>query len=189
MRTHTVQLYDINELSEQAQEKAIDKLRELDYFGVESHDLTDQFKERLEEYGLPTDVEWSLGYSQGDGVAFYGDVDVPKLLKTIGEYDKYAYLIRRYEPSVTLTRNSWGYHYSHFNTMDVDGESREVAPREAEKWKELTALIELRVRSVSKELEKMGYDEIEYRQEKEQIIEMAEANEMEFREDGRLWHG
>ncbi len=192
MRTQTVELFNITELDEKAQEKAVDYLREMDYFGVESSHLTDQFKERLEEYGLPTEtVEWSLGHCQGDGVAFYGDIDVEKLLKNIGEWGKYAWLVNHYNLSATSTRNSWGSHYSHFNTMDVDMEHRYVyhANSHIMLGKELWELIKLRVVSVSKELEAMGYEEIEYRQEKEQIIEMADINEMEFRKDGRLWAG
>lgn len=192
MRTHTVELFSITELDEKAQEKAVDYLRDLDYFGAETDDIESMFKERLEEYGLPTEqVEFSLGHRQGDGVAFYGDIDVEKLLKNIGEWDKYAWLVNHYKLSATSTRNSWGSHYSHFNTMDVDMEHEYVyhANSHIMLGQELLELIKLRVVSVSKELESMGYKEIEYRQEKEQIIEMADINEMEFRKDGRLWAG
>ncbi len=42
------------------------------------------------------------------------------------------------------------------------------------------------VKDVSRELEKLGYDEIAYRESDEQIIEMIEANDYEFTEDGRI---
>lgn len=192
MRTQEIKLFDINELSEEAQSKAVEYLQGQNYFGADEREISEQFEEKLKEYGLPADnIEWSLGYCQGDGVAFYGDIDVEKLLKAIGEYGKYGYLVRRYTPDIVLTRNSYGYHYSHYNTMDiVEGVAGlEIRETDRTKWKELTDLIELRVRSVSRELEKKGYEIIEAHGEKDHIIEHAEINEMEFREDGRLWAG
>jgi hypothetical protein len=192
MRAHTVQLFSIEELSEEAQEKAIDKLRELDYFGIDSREIEEDFKQTLEERGLPTDnIEFSLGYSQGDGVAFYGDIDVEKILKDIGEWDEWEVFVKKHGFTATSTRNSWGSHYSHWNTMDVElTEDREFIGAYSESRADrLCELIKLRVQSTSKELEKRGYEMIEANQEKDYIIECCEANEMEFREDGRLWHG
>lgn len=192
MRQKTIHLYSITELSEDAQEKAIDKLRELDYFGVDARELEDSFKQTLEEYGLPTDnIEFSLGHSQGDGVAFYGDIDVEKLLKNIGEWDEWEVFVKRHGFTATSTRNSWSNHYSHWNTMDVElTEEREFMGAYSESRAErLCELIKLRVQSTSKELEARGYEMIEGNQEKDYIIEGAEVNDMEFRRDGRLWGG
>ena len=191
MRTHTVELFSITELDEKAQEKAIDYLREHDYYGFESSEIEELFKVKLDEYGLPTDVEFSLGYRQGDGVAFYGDIDVEKLLKNIGEWEEYKWLVNQYELSATTTRNSYGSHYSHWNTMEVYMQREEEYHSSFSRMvgKKLWDLIKLRVVSVSRELEKLGYEMIEANQKKEHIIECAELNEMEFRKDGRLWAG
>ena len=77
------------ELNRQAQEAAVAEERE----DTERFDwddaaiLTEDFKMQLAERGFPNvDVFWSLGYCQGDGVAFYGSV-YPEDLK---EKDKDA---------------------------------------------------------------------------------------------------
>ena len=42
--------------------------------------LTEDFKSQLAEFGFEeTEVYWSLGYCQGDGVAFYGRVHAENL--------------------------------------------------------------------------------------------------------------
>ena len=192
MRTQEIELFCITELDEEAKTKAVEYLRDSDYYGADTGEIEGPVKDKLREYGLPTEtIEWSLGHSQGDGVAFYGDIDVQKLLMNIGEWSKYSWLVYDYELSATSTRNSLGNHYSHFNTMDVYMQrERDYRTEQARMLgKELWELIKLRVQSVSKELEKLGYEIIEASREKEYIIECAEANEMEFREDGRLWHG
>jgi hypothetical protein len=43
------------------------------------------------------------------------------------------------------------------------------------------------VKKTSKELEKMGYAEMEYKESDEGISEFFTSNEYEFREDGRMW--
>ena len=88
MRTTSVKLYNIKELKPDSRAVAVEYLRTNDYFGAGEHEITNAFKETLKEYGLPTEtVEWSLGWCQGDGVAFYGDIDIKKLLVKTGKYD------------------------------------------------------------------------------------------------------
>lgn len=204
MRTHTVELFSITELDEEAQEKAVDYLREHDYFGVENEHIEERFKSMLEEYGLPTDnIEFSLGHRQGDGVAFYGNMDTDDIVKMLYKVDARDFLPyganwRRYRPfvqwhglSATIQRNSHGNHYSHYNTMDVYVEREREYTQQPTRLagKEVWDLIKENVVKVSKELEKLGYEMIDEYQKKEWIIEQAEANEMEFRKDGRLWGG
>jgi hypothetical protein len=192
MRQTTVHLYDIKELKKDARDKAIEYLRTHEYFGVDSRAIEAAFVTVLNEYGLPTDnIEFSLGWCQGDGVAFYGDIDLKKLLKRTGQYDRWAYLLRRYDLSATSTRNSFGNHYSHYNTMDVylERESEYLQQRDRAEGKELWDHVKETVVMVSKKLEQRGYKMIEEHQSEEHIIASAEANEMEFRKDGRLWGG
>ncbi len=71
-RTTTTTIYTFDELEDSAKERA----REI--VGTwntewENDCLPDMFAEYLEEQGFPTDkIGYSLGHSQGDGVAFYG---------------------------------------------------------------------------------------------------------------------
>lgn len=190
MQTIEVKLYEISELPEEARTKAIDYLRERGYFDVEADEIEERFKEKLKEYGLPTDdIQFSLSWSQGDGVAFYGNIDLHQLITETGMESEYTSLINYYELSATITRNSFGTHYSHWNTMDVYMErGREyVTTLSQEQGKELWDHIKDTVVKVSKELEREGYEMIEANQKEEYVVECAEANEMLFREDGRLW--
>jgi len=65
------------ELCTEAQEIAVSEERNRsDRFNWDDAEfLTEDFKTQLAERGFEeTDVYWSLGYCQGDGVAFYGRV-------------------------------------------------------------------------------------------------------------------
>ena len=67
----------IRELKREAQDSAVIEERErpdrFDYDDVAV--LSEDFKMQLAERGFPrVEVFWSLGYCQGDGVAFYGSV-------------------------------------------------------------------------------------------------------------------
>ena len=99
--------------------------------------------------------------------------------------------MKKYDLSATSQRNSWGNHYSHFNTMDVYMErGGEYADRDSFiRGRDLWDHIRDTVTMVSKKLESRGYAMIEQNQREEYIIDCAMINDMEFREDGRLWAG
>lgn len=69
-----LKVYSFDELSPTAKARAIEDYRPHAWDQADSDVLNDLFKERLDEVGLPTKkLAWSLSYSQGDGVGFYGD--------------------------------------------------------------------------------------------------------------------
>lgn len=71
-----------SELARQAQEFAVsEEQSRADRFDWDDAEfLTEDFKTQLAEYGFEgTEVFWSLGYCQGDGMAFYGRVDAENL--------------------------------------------------------------------------------------------------------------
>ena len=50
--------------------------------------ITKTFEFELEKLGYPTDdIGYSLNYCQDDGMAFYGDVDVDKIVKRMYDND------------------------------------------------------------------------------------------------------
>ncbi|QLB12796.1 hypothetical protein EV697_101493 [Bisgaardia hudsonensis] len=102
--------------------------------------LTAYFNTQLVQAGFPDDFEinWSLGYSQGDGMAFYGDIEhtywlglfqriypnqkrkcrkFERLVRSLIEWQSYG------DSLISINRNHHGYHYSHFNTMSLDAPS------------------------------------------------------------------
>jgi hypothetical protein len=217
MRQHTITLYKFDELSPEAQQEAIQKWREGMDWSIESEMITEGFEYRLEELGYPTeDIGWSLSYSQGDGVAFYGDVDVSKVANRLLEGEVLELFNRIVEEdlsiSISLIRNSYGYHYSHWNTMEViiDGddddtmmyhlypeleesadahsnEYREKANAIQNVFDELLAKVDIDIKTVSRELERSGYEQIEYYESDEAIAEEIRANDYEFEVDGAMY--
>ncbi|MGX2956053.1 hypothetical protein ACWIYZ_03050 [Ursidibacter arcticus] len=102
--------------------------------------LTAYFNTQLVKAGFPNDFEinWSLGYCQGDGMAFYGDIGhtcwlglfqriypnqkrkyrkFERLTKSLIEWQNY------WDCLISIERNHFGYRYSHFNTMNLNAPS------------------------------------------------------------------
>lgn len=201
MRNLEFKVYYFEELSEQAKKKAIEDFRRRGTWEQwDNDDLSEYFKERLMEYGFYSDVriEFSLGYCQGDGVAFYGEIDFSIWLKnhqdhfTKKELKRLEWLNYEFGIGLSTTRNSYGYHYSHYNTMDInvacDGY---IGLRDSdlldEVLNEVEELLKDEVVELSREFERIGYEEIEYKNSDEYIIESIIVNEYEFMEDGSMF--
>ena len=111
--------------------------------------IKQHFQNELVKCGYPDDltIEYSLGYCQGDGVAFYGclgidnaQVLMKRLLSTTKgqvdavsrvknliaqkDIDNMFLVLREYAElqfcELDINRNSYGHHYSHWNTMRID---------------------------------------------------------------------
>lgn len=171
--------------------------------------LTEYFEEQLEELGLPIgDVRWSLSYSAGDGVAFYGKVDIKDyVLKNNLATTPLGFLSLidalsndEAEIVIEIEKSKTYHHYDHLNTMVVSSyvntygdpgipgskrwPRRVGRPVIERKTRELAGIIQKHVREISKKLEESGYREIEYKSSDEVIRENIIANEYEFEEDG-----
>lgn len=116
--------YKFSELSKRAQETAIEEFRkEHDdrlFDQTDASFLTDLFKQDLDDrYGLGQNMEvgWSLGYCQGDGVCFWGPVNVAKFIKTEQIWKRFGILAR-----VINTTIKHSGHYCHYNSMSVETE-------------------------------------------------------------------
>lgn len=202
-----VKIYKFEELSDDAKKNAIDKNRDF-YDDILSENILEYYEGELLELGYPTDdICFDLGYCQGDGMAFYGDVDLEKILTTrVSELEEFGldkHDLRRIKflvnegIEVKLNRNSYGYHYSHFNTMDVEGDWVENYAYEETNQKTLNALdksfdklldfIDKDIRTVSKNLEDKGYNIIEHYTSDEVIEEGLIANEYDFYENGKMY--
>lgn len=216
MRKEVITIYKFEELSDKARQNAINKYRESMDWQIESEFITEKFVEKLSDMGYPIDdLEWRLNYSQGDGVAFYGEIDIDKVMDRLRRksYDLNYDLYRAIDSeNLTITariyRNSFGYRYSHYNTMkvEIDGDSIETmmeylykdldsdTDEYVDKYNEIyDFLLDLRdcihndIENVSKQLEKEGYNDIEYYSSDEYITETLIANEYEFTEDGVMY--
>lgn len=77
--TEFVQIFKLSNLDPSAKKNAIENYRNI--FTEDGFEIRDSlryyFSEMLKQHGLPDeDIRWSLSYSQGDGVAFYGNIDI-----------------------------------------------------------------------------------------------------------------
>ncbi|NJM52164.1 MAG: hypothetical protein HC846_01495 [Blastocatellia bacterium] len=171
-----------DELKDEAKEFAIENERNSGrrFDDDDAAFLTEDFKYQLAEKGFETvKVFWSLGYCQGDGVAFYGRVYADDLKAK----DKNARkLIERLETagdeiSIEIAGANGWYHHRNSMTVEVDFENEtddEELPARLKiarpVWREdFESYLAERVKEISSELEKSGYAEIDYRYEDETI--------------------
>ena len=157
--------------------------------------LTEDFKQQLTERGFDgVEVYWSLGYCQGDGVAFYGRV----WAQDLKEKDEQAKtLIGRLEKAgddISIEITGGGGHYHHWNSMTVEIEfdsefEDEDLPARLKiarpVWREeFEEYLSEKVKEISRELEKYGYAEIECRMSEETIKSDLSEREHLYEKDG-----
>jgi hypothetical protein len=130
--------------------------------------ITHYFKHALEALKYPTDdIGYSLSYCQGDGMAFYGDLDSEQLTfhanRLLSGTEKAA-AKRAIEKGFTcqIYRNSFGYHYSHYNTMNVSVDDNYYCEDDATEFENaafeaLVEALEADIVSISQTLEEEGY--------------------------------
>jgi DNA-dependent RNA polymerase auxiliary subunit epsilon len=212
MREITKSIYTFNELNPEAKQKAINDYIEGIDWSIESEYITEVFQDELSNLGYPNhDTPWSLNYSQGDGVAFYGQVDVENVARRLLNEDNYNFLMEMLDEiklEFDIVKNSFGYHYSHYNTMsvemelvewsdrlDFDGGSdleevdRNLSQKVVVVANELWGAIRRDVVETSQRLEKIGYEMIEGVQSEESAIEYLKESDVEFYENGSRFVG
>jgi len=157
--------------------------------------LTEDFKTQLAEFGFEeTEVYWSLGNCQGDGVAFYGRV----YAESLKEKDRRAKrLIAALEAAgdefyIEITGERG--HYHHWNSMTVEIEFENQTDDEEKPArlkiarpalrKNFEEYLAERVKEISRELEKSGYAEIEYRYNEDAIRDELLEREHLYEKDG-----
>lgn len=189
-KTYTFQTYQYSELGDKAKKTAITKLGELSADTDNSDELIDLFSNRLAERHYPHDhIQFSLSSSQGDGVAFYGDVnDVESLARAVLDdtvYEQLRSAIESGEISIRIAPNRHANHYSHYNCMDVNIRYTD-SDGIASAVDELETRILNDLRNLSKELEAAGYTLLDSMRTEEYLIEEAEALELEFTKEGKI---
>ena len=184
-----IDVYTFDELSPKAKERAITDYRHSGaaFDSSDTELLSETFRDQLKEKGLPyDDVRWRLSYSQGDGVAFYGQFDLGEYLRANKLKSKFP-AIARVADDVSADIEKIGPHmYDHWNTMRVHLEPQvDLTDIQKTELARLRELIADDIKDVSRELEKAGFADIEYREGDEQIAEMIRANDYEFDVNGK----
>ncbi len=186
-----------DELSDEAKEFAIENERNSGrrFDDDEASFLTEDFQNQLAEKGFESvKVFWSLGYCQGDGVAFYGRVFADDLKAKDINAKK---LIERSEAagdeiSIEITGANNRYHHRNSMTVEVDFENEaddDDLPARLKiarpVWREdFESYLSDKVKEISSELEKSGYAEIDYCYEDETIKrDLSERDDL-YEKDG-----
>lgn len=190
-RKHEEEIFTLDELTPKAQSTAIENYRQM-MVERDSDDINDQLTEdfvvALEEQGLPvSDIRWRLSSSQGDGVAFYGSVDLNDLFAKHPKLAKFQSLADE-GLEVSLEKYQAFHMYDHWNTMDVAvhdfGGMTGAQDRQAE---ELQKEIKELVQSVSKKLEEAGYKYLEEVYSDASVKLLISDYDQEFYADGELF--
>ncbi len=161
MKTKTIKLYEYSELSPKAQKIALNNWnQDNDYPFMQSH-MINVLKEKLEERGIKydtdsIDVRYSLSHCQGDGFMFIGKV-----------------MWR--EKEITIKHSSSRYYHLYTASFDYDGLTDDEFGQ-----------FEAVYKAICKEMERFGYDHIENEQSEENFVELCNANEYTFRENGEM---
>ena len=175
MQRYTVTRYNYDELSPEAQEKALKWWREQKWADDSSWWLTPMLEEHLDEQ-LGSDSQdlklyYSLSYCQGDGVAIEGRLtpaDAPLLSWPEGA--AYAY----------IKHSGHYYHWNSFSVSLETDEGDEVAGPNAD-------IFTQQLRSICKDLEKIGYKAIEADMADDSILEDIRSNtEDDWTAEGKL---
>jgi len=184
-----ITIYNIDELKEKAKKHAIDKIRDvLRTIDQSSEDLKEYFTQELTERGYPVEnINWSLGYCQGDGMAFYGTIpDLQKLAVRLG-FTMEEGTILADSASLKIIKSWFGNHYSHWKTMELNCDDLPDATFDSDLFERFSEALEKDIRKTSQELEAKGYEIIESNESDESCISFAEANEYKFLSTGEIW--
>ena len=195
-------VYTFDELNDAAKENARQWFREADFF--DSEEISENFATELAELGYPTDdIRFSLGYSQGDGMAFYGGIEhgpktLDSLIKRLIPKSSDRRILRRNRKDsygeYTILDNLYikiecmNSHYNHYNSMCVDwdyeGNEDLLTPAANRVINDFIGSLKMDIKAVSMKLERSGYEIIEWRDSDEVIDESIIANEYTFTESG-----
>lgn len=181
MKTVQTKIYQINELSEEAQEVAMSDW--LDNGDIDLDYLIEDFKSELADYGFTSvEIECSGFWSQGDGASFTGFLNSVKDFLVKNRKHALAKKIKNLdEVSMHVTRHN--HQYSHERTVGVCLNDILDSDDSTELEKYLDAWVE----DYSLDMYKRLQEEYEYETSDERIIENMEANDATFTANGKYW--
>lgn len=195
MKTIEINLFKFEELNKEAQQKAIKKEQEISYKDSDLLYLfADDCKETAKEAGFfNTEFIYSLSSCQGDGLSFSAEsVDIDRFIKEALPNIKVSVLdaIKNSIYKVNISANNGHYCYASRNDVSIETDFPQNG-RECSNIENLINTVEAHIQdvylSLCKELEKIGYNEIEYKTSEEHAKEMLIDNDYDFTEDGEQY--
>lgn len=207
MRVAKVNVYSVKELTGKAKEAAITAGRTWHNETFDSDDLTEDLKEHAEEkHGvIAEECSWRLSNCQGDGVAFYGHINLDALEAKYPEVKKLVEAASMIDNTLIVSSDGKNSRYHHWNSMTVEVEA-DYGHRYSERYRDqdeddlekldakadklandLRDFAAQVLKDASRDTERYGYQVIDGSNEDESIVELLEANEWEFDENGRVF--
>lgn len=201
MRTIQTGLYYFDELSEEAQGVAIESMQitfsDMVFGDSEEEIMEEMFKDHLNFKGYyDMMIEYSLSYSQGDGVRFVGEMDLADmsdlLFRLLGENQYDMLMEADIDIELSIKSNSHRYFHeqtmSFFLTSDVD-DKYEDGKNEVLNYilDEFSKALIKDARNTSLELKKIGYEYMEHCLSYENVKNYLSESNIEFYMNGRIY--
>ena len=193
MRIIETEVYTFDELSDDVKEKVINKFRE------DKEVFLDSFNEDCVYYAKEKgfediELQYSLGYCQGDGLSFSSEEYTmlkDLYLQELGKGKEKTAQLLADNSTFVCTGNTGRYCYASSPDIDLYIENYTSSINtDCENINEVVSNVlkelEEKYIDVCSELETRGYNEIEYQQSDECIIEDIEVFGYEFTKDGKL---
>ncbi|MEL4886732.1 hypothetical protein N6P31_06525 [Pectobacterium betavasculorum] len=132
--------------------------------------MRDNVQDLLTEAGWPEmEVDYSLSYCQGDGVAFYGSLHSGEMVELFAALVRQGYLTNReaktftklvvqYDMTLRLTRNDFGQRYSHANCINIDFYDIDAPDRYPRCCQRIFTAVRKSVNAICGMAECQGYD-------------------------------
>jgi hypothetical protein len=180
-------VYDFDELSKEAKEKAIEKWYENEQYECLTDDI-DMYISEIDGYFYDRKLQYSLSNCQGDGLSFSAKFDLKKWLddKTNLKESVKSTLC----PWVTVySKGNTGTHYCYASIGDIELEFDENLVRRANiesLAEKLRSEIADYYISLCMDAEKYGYDILEYRMDELEFEDLCNDNGYTFLTDGTM---
>ena len=193
MKKVTIEVYKLDELNEEAKEKAIkDHKIFLSEFCDDEHIIDHWQEDFLPELGFNSPrISYSGFWSQGDGASFEtSDIDITKLLNK-EERKKYKEIIDLCnEFLVTFSLDRINSHYSHKFTCKAYDDINPSIDLTEKQEKMIDEILEIITKTYHDLADKL-YTELEenydYITSDENAIESIKTNDYDFTSDGSIW--
>ena len=185
-----ITLYRFDELSEQAQEKVIERFRTDEILFFDGELIIESIYDKYETQISDMDIEYSGFWSQGDGASFTGTLDSDWLIENLLP-DNLKELVRYV--GCHFTRKT--HMYVHENTVSSDlrnviwadhiEDNERLSVHMSEKhMRDIEDCIEEYRRDICHEIYSLLEEQYEYTYSEENIRELIEINDYLFHENG-----
>lgn len=192
MQKVLIPVFKFEELSEEVKAKVREAHYEfLSEIGDITEQVTDFYTYRLQELNYPVEnINWSLSYCQGDGMAFYGPLYTETLVKLRDRLmpgSGRSLPVTFFEEYVTMTIKSNNSHYDHYNSMSIELDLyRDISPKKQEALNAFILRLKVDIKNTSQTLEREGYNYLEAMREPEYLDEGIKAQESMYYIDGEV---